>query len=146
MYSTFSFRLHHRGYETPTNACLTDLLLHASSCPFQMGFSLCLFNSDSRLMGSLSFFQKIFPLVPNDLVFSFYIQGYKLLLAIYVVKGNETNKHVVSSGLKDRISAALNSMFPLCFNSSNAAPCPGWTMSWSWWPLACNGSNKSETK
>lgn len=41
---------------------------------------------------------KIFPLVPNDLVFSFYIQGYKLLLAIYVVKGNETNKHVLECG------------------------------------------------
>jgi hypothetical protein len=39
---------------------------------------------------------QIFPLVPNDLVFSFYIQGYKLILAIYVLKGGETSKYSVS--------------------------------------------------
>lgn len=38
---------------------------------------------------------KIFPLVPNDLVFSFYIQGFKLILAIYIVKGAESTKHVL---------------------------------------------------
>lgn len=38
---------------------------------------------------------KIFPLVPNDLVFSFYIQGFKLILAIYILKGNESSKHVL---------------------------------------------------
>ncbi|CAF0890171.1 unnamed protein product [Brachionus calyciflorus] len=38
---------------------------------------------------------KIFPLVPNDLVFSFYVQGFKLLLAIYTIKGNETTKHIL---------------------------------------------------
>ena len=38
---------------------------------------------------------KIFPLVPNDLVFSFYIQGFKLILAIYILKGNESTKHIL---------------------------------------------------
>lgn len=38
---------------------------------------------------------KIFPLVPNDLLFSFYIQGYRLFLSIYTIKGNETTKHIV---------------------------------------------------
>ena len=38
---------------------------------------------------------KIFPLVPNDLLFSFYVQGFKLVLAIYTIKGNETTKHIV---------------------------------------------------
>jgi len=38
---------------------------------------------------------KIFPLVPNELVFSFYIQGYKLILAIYVTKYGESTKHVL---------------------------------------------------
>ena len=34
-------------------------------------------------------------MVPNDLVFSFYIQGFKLILAIYVIKGNETSRYTV---------------------------------------------------
>lgn len=38
---------------------------------------------------------KIFRLVPNDLVFSFYIQSYKLILAIYIIKGNESTKHIL---------------------------------------------------
>jgi hypothetical protein len=38
---------------------------------------------------------KIFPLVPNELVFSFYIQGFKLMLAIYVTKAGESTKHVL---------------------------------------------------
>ena len=38
---------------------------------------------------------KIFPLVPNELVFSFYIQGFTLILAIYILKGNESTKHVL---------------------------------------------------
>lgn len=38
---------------------------------------------------------KIFRLVPNELVFSFYIQSYKLILAIYVLKGNESSKHIL---------------------------------------------------
>lgn len=38
---------------------------------------------------------KIFRLVPNDLVFSFYIQSYKLILAIYILKGNESTKHIL---------------------------------------------------
>ena len=38
---------------------------------------------------------KIFALVPNDLVFSFYIQGFKLILAIYSLKPNESTKHLL---------------------------------------------------
>ncbi len=38
---------------------------------------------------------KIFRLVPNELIFSFYIQSYKLILAIYVIKGNESIKHIL---------------------------------------------------
>lgn len=38
---------------------------------------------------------KIFRLVPNELIFSFYIQSYKLILAIYVIKGNESTKHIL---------------------------------------------------
>lgn len=38
---------------------------------------------------------KIFPLVPNDLVFSFYIQGFKLILAIYILKSGESTKHIL---------------------------------------------------
>lgn len=38
---------------------------------------------------------KIFRLVPNELVFSFYIQSYKLILAIYIIKGNESTKHIL---------------------------------------------------
>ncbi len=33
--------------------------------------------------------------MPNDLIFSFYIQGFKLVLAIYTVKANETTKQIV---------------------------------------------------
>lgn len=38
---------------------------------------------------------RIFPLVPNELVFSFYIQGFKLVLAIYFIKGTETSKYTL---------------------------------------------------
>jgi hypothetical protein len=38
---------------------------------------------------------KIFKLVPNELVFSFYIQSYKLILCIYILKGNESTKHIL---------------------------------------------------
>ena len=47
------------------------------------------------IFNSINFVQKIFPLVPNDLIFSFYIQGFKLVLAIYTLKGNETTKQIV---------------------------------------------------
>lgn len=36
---------------------------------------------------------KIFPMIPNDLVFSFYLQGFKLILAIYSIKGSETMRY-----------------------------------------------------
>lgn len=58
---------------------------------------------------------KIFPLVPNDLVFSFYIQGYKLILAIYVIKGSETSRYAVN----DLFSIHFSTFFADLMNFSS---------------------------
>ena len=50
---------------------------------------------------------KIFPLIPNELVFSFYIQGFKLILAIYIVKANESNKHILECNSIDWLNNVM---------------------------------------
>ena len=55
---------------------------------------------------------KIFPLVPNELVFSFYIQGFKLILGIYIIKSGESTKHV----LECRTIEWLNNVMVLLTN------------------------------